>query len=61
MPDAGDALASTVAFVPPVPEHLTHVICIVSDLPEPAFRDVAQSLAAPRVAGIWDFFARPGN
>ena len=38
-----------------------HVIYIVSDLPEPAFRDVAQSLAAPRVAGIWDFFARPAN
>lgn len=38
-----------------------HVIYIVSDLPEPAFRDVAQSLAAARVAGIWDLFTRPGN
>jgi anti-sigma factor RsiW len=38
-----------------------HVIYIVSDLPEPAFRDVAQSLAASRVAGIWDLFTRPGN
>jgi anti-sigma factor RsiW len=37
-----------------------HVIYIVSDLPEPAFRDVAQSLAAARVAGIWDLFTHPG-
>ena len=38
-----------------------HVIYIVSDLPEPAFHDVAQSLAAARVAGIWDLFTHPGN
>lgn len=36
-----------------------HVIYIVSDLPEPAFRDVAQSLAASRFAAVVDFFRRP--
>jgi len=38
-----------------------HVIYIVSDLQEPAFRDVAESLAASRVAAVWDLFARRGN
>jgi anti-sigma factor RsiW len=38
-----------------------HVIYIVSDLQEPAFRDVAQSLAESRVAVVRDFFIRPGN
>jgi len=37
-----------------------HVIYIVSDLQEPAFRDVAQSLAASRIAAVRDFFTRPG-
>jgi anti-sigma factor RsiW len=38
-----------------------HVIYIVSDLQEPAFRDVAQSLSVSRMATVWDFFARPGH
>jgi len=38
-----------------------HVIYVVSDLQGPAFRNVAQTLAAARVAEIWDFFTRPGN
>jgi predicted anti-sigma-YlaC factor YlaD len=38
-----------------------HVIYIVSDLQEPAFRDVAQSLLESRVAAVGDFFTRPGN
>jgi hypothetical protein len=38
-----------------------HVMYIVSDLQEPAFREVAQSLALSRVAAVWDFLARPGN
>ena len=35
-----------------------HVIYIVSDLQQPAFRDVAQSLAATRIASIRDLFTR---
>lgn len=38
-----------------------HVIYIVSDLREPAFHDVAQSLLESRVAAIRNFFTRPGT
>jgi anti-sigma factor RsiW len=38
-----------------------HVIYIVSDLQEPVFHDVAQSLLESRVASVWDFFVRPRN
>ena len=38
-----------------------HVIYIVSDLQEPAFHDVAQSLLESRVAAVWDFFTHAGN
>lgn len=38
-----------------------HVIYIVSDLQEPAFHDVAQSLAAARVAASRDIFTRPAK
>ena len=36
-----------------------HVIYIVSDLKEPAFHDVAQSLLESRIAAVRDFFTRP--
>jgi anti-sigma factor RsiW len=38
-----------------------HVIYIVSDVQEPAFHDVAQSLLESRIAAVRDFFTRAGN
>jgi hypothetical protein len=38
-----------------------HVIYIVSDLKQPAFRAVAESLAESRMAALWDFFTRPAG
>ena len=62
VPDAADALASTVAFVPPVPEHLTdedllgalrripaqyQEVIVLSDVEELPYKDIAKALAIP--------------
>src|SRR5580765_7669019 len=60
--DAGELLASTVAFVPPVPEHLTdedllgalrripaqyQEIIVLSDVEELPYKEIARTLAIP--------------
>lgn len=60
--DADDALASTVAFAPPVPEHLTdedllgalrripvqyQEVIVLSDVEELSYKDIAKNLSVP--------------
>ena len=62
MSDADDALASTVAFAPPVPEHLTdedllgalrripvqyQEVIVLSDVEELSYKDIAKNLSVP--------------